>query len=587
MTGSEPLFSGEVQQQAPDGQRGATVAEGAVLLTLASGQFLMTLDSSVMNVSIADVAEDLGTTVTGIQTAITLYALVMAAFMVTGGKIGTIIGRRRAFSIGCVVYGAGSLTTSLAPNLTVLLFGWSLLEGLGAALIMPAIVGLVASNVAPAGRPRAYGLVASAGAIAVAAGPLIGGLVTTYASWRWVFAGEVVVVAVIVIFARRLGDEATPDPRPKLDLVGTVLSALGLGLAVFGVLRSGEWGWVTPKPGGEEWLGLSPVIWLILAGGFVLFLFTRWELRVVDRGGEPLVKPGMLKNSRLRGGLTMFFFQYLVQGGLFFVVPLFLSIVVGLSAAGTGVRLLPLSVTLLLAALAIPKFLPHASPRRVVECGLLALLAGIVVLVAALELGVGAEITTGPMLLAGLGIGALASQLGAVTVSSVPEEESGEVGGLQNTGSNLGTSIGTALIGSILIASLSTSFLQGIEEDPAVPQELSTQAAVEFAGGIPFVADDDLEEALLAAGVDAEVVPAIVDDNAEARIVALRVSLSMLALAALLALFFARGIPTIQPADEAARQSPAGNDGIGLVGRSHSVARKPAQTHGGTVTATG
>jgi MFS family permease len=153
-----------------------------VLLTLASGQFLMTLDTSVMNVSIASVAADVGTTVTGIQTAITLYALVMAAFMITGGKIGTIIRRRRAFSIGCVIYGVGSLTTSLAPNLAVLLIGWSLLEGLGAALIMPATVGLVAANVAPAGRPRAYGLIASAGAIAVAAGPLIGGLVTTYAS---------------------------------------------------------------------------------------------------------------------------------------------------------------------------------------------------------------------------------------------------------------------------------------------------------------------------------------------------------------------------------------------------------------------
>src|SRR5262245_14625799 len=155
-----------------------------VLFTLAAGQFLMTLDSSVMNVSIQEVAADIGTTVTGIQTAITLYALVMASLMITGGKIGTIIGRRRAFSIGCVIYGAGSLTTSLAPSLAVLLIGWSLLEGIGAALIMPAIVGLVASNFPQAERPRAYGLVASAGAIAVAAGPLIGGLVTTYATWR-------------------------------------------------------------------------------------------------------------------------------------------------------------------------------------------------------------------------------------------------------------------------------------------------------------------------------------------------------------------------------------------------------------------
>ncbi|HVL61861.1 MAG TPA: MFS transporter, partial [Microbacterium sp.] len=171
---------------------GATA--GLVLFTLATAQFLMTLDSSVMNVSIAQVAADVGTTVTGNQTAITLYTLVMASMMITGGKIGSLIGRRRAFAIGCVIYACGSFVTSIAQSLTVLIIGWSVLEGLGAALIMPAIVALVASNFASKDRPRAYGLVASAGAIAVAAGPLIGGFVTTYWTWRYVFAGEVVLV---------------------------------------------------------------------------------------------------------------------------------------------------------------------------------------------------------------------------------------------------------------------------------------------------------------------------------------------------------------------------------------------------------
>ncbi len=185
----------------------APVAQaGAVLLTLCAGQFLMALDSSVMNVSIATVAKDLNTTVTGIQSAIVLYTLVMAMLMVTGGKIGSIIGRKRAFVIGLVIYCAGSLTTALAPNLPVLLFGWSLLEGIGAALIMPAIVALVAGNFPPEGRPRAYGLVGAAGAIAIAVGPLIGGLATTYASWRWVFAGEVLLGAGIFLFARRIAD---------------------------------------------------------------------------------------------------------------------------------------------------------------------------------------------------------------------------------------------------------------------------------------------------------------------------------------------------------------------------------------------
>src|SRR3954462_5248025 len=247
------------------GSAPAVPAEGAagaaktgaqvVLLTLAAGQFLMTLDSSVMNVSIATVAKDVGTTVTGIQGAITAYTLVMAALMITGGKIGGLIGRKRAFSIGCVIYGAGSLTTSLAPNLPVLLFGWSFLEGVGAALILPAIVALVAGNFPIERRPAAYGLVAAAGAVAVAVGPLIGGFATTYFSWRWVFAGEVVVVLVILLLARKITD-APSETRPRLDIVGTILSAAGLGLLVFGVLRSSEWGWIHPKPGGPSWAGI-------------------------------------------------------------------------------------------------------------------------------------------------------------------------------------------------------------------------------------------------------------------------------------------------------------------------------------------
>src|SRR6266496_4003781 len=184
----------------------ATAAAGIILPTLASAQFLMTLDSSVMNVSIATVAKDVGTTVTGIQTAITFYTLVMASLMITGGKLGQIIGRKRAFAIGCVIYGCGSLTTAIAPSLPVLLFGWSFLEGVGAALILPAIVALVAGNFARDRRPAAYGIVAAAGAIAVAVGPLIGGFCTTYFSWRWVFAGEVVLVLIILLLTRRIAD---------------------------------------------------------------------------------------------------------------------------------------------------------------------------------------------------------------------------------------------------------------------------------------------------------------------------------------------------------------------------------------------
>ena len=209
---------------------------------------------------------------------------------------------------------------------------------------------------------------------------------------------------------------------------------------------------------------------MMLGGAAVLALFLAWENRLVDKGGEPLVNPAILRISVLRAGLTSFFFQYFLQGGMFFAMPLFLSIALGLSAIETGVRLLPLSFTLILAAAGIPKVFPDVSPRRVVRLGFLGMFAGLVVLVGALEAGAGAEIVTVPLLLAGLGMGALASQLGSVTVSSVPDEQSGEVGGLQNTVTNLGISVGTALTGAIIIAALSSSFLTGVEENPAVPR---------------------------------------------------------------------------------------------------------------------
>jgi MFS family permease len=411
---------------------------------------------------------------------------------------------------------------------------------------MPAIVALVASNFGASERPRAYGLVAAAAAIAVAVGPLIGGLATTYASWRWVFAGEVVIVFGILLLARRMAD-APPEPGVHLDLVGTALSASGLGLVVYGVLRAGSWGVVNPKPGAPSWLGLSPVIWLILAGGLVLLGFLGWERRRQAEGQAVLLDPAMLGNKLLRGGLTSFFFQYLLQAGLFFAVPLFLSVSLGLSAIDTGLRILPLSITLLLAAVGVPRFFPDASPRRVVRIGFAMLFVGIVTLAAALDIGVGPEVVTWPLLLAGLGIGALASQLGAVTVSAVPDEQSAEVGGVQNTVMFLGASIGTALAGAVLISGLTTSFFAGIEENPDIPQSLSSQAQVDLAGGVPFIPDDQLESALADAGVTGATADAVVEENEEARLAGLRASLAALALIALVALFGTRSIPTRQP----------------------------------------
>lgn len=525
---------------------------GIVLLTLAAGQFVMALDSSVMNVSIATVAKDVGTTVTGVQGAITAYTLVMAALMIPGSKIGAIIGPRRAFRIGAVIYGVGSVTTALAPSLPVLLIGWSLLEGIGAALIMPAVVALVAANVERSERAAAYGAIAAAGAIAVAVGPVLGGIATTSFSWRWVFVGEVVLLAFVLLLARRIV-EAPRDGAPSLDWVGSGLTALGLATIVLGVLRSSEWGWVTPRPAGASIAGFSPVPWMIFGGLLLLWASLEWAGRRQARDLDPLLDPDLLANDQLRRSLAMFFVQFMVQAGTFFVLPLYLSVALGLSALETGLRILPLSASLLASAVLIPRLWPAASPQRVARVGVLAMATGVLVLLGAIDADAGPEIVTAPLLLLGLGIGALASQLGAVAVSAVPDARSPEVGGLQNTVTNLGASIGTALAGSVLIAALTASFLAGVQRNPDVPASVAQSAEVRLAAGAPFLSDADLERALANAGASPTLTTAVIDSNTAARLDGLRAALTILALLAIGGLFVSRGLPT-EPIGHAARE---------------------------------
>lgn len=542
--------------ESPESPISKKAAAGAgVLLTLGASQFLMTLDTSVMNVSMATVANDLNTTVTGLQTAITLYTLVMATLMITGGKIGSLIGRRRAFAIGCVIYGLGSFVTGISPNLPTMIIGWSVLEGAGAALIMPAVVALVAANFPPSERAKAYGLVAAAGAIAVAVGPLIGGAATTYLSWRLVFFSEVVVVIGILALSRRVTD--TPRLADgHLDLVGTVLSVVGLGTAVYGILRSSEWGWLTPKTGAPSFASLSLTFWFLIIGIFVVWLFIEWQNHLVAAGKEPLVRPAMFANRQLTGGLLMFTFQFLLQAGVFFVIPLFLSVVLELSAIQTGIRVMPLSLALLVAALGVPRLFPTASPRRMVQAGILLMLGGILLLISGIKIDANAGVVMLPMILIGLGIGSLASQLGNVAVSAVPTSESGEVGGLQNTATNLGASIGTALAGSVLIAVLTASLITGITNDPNVPESVKQKASVSLSPGVPFISDAQLEQELNNAGAAPAVTNEILSKNRSARIEGLDSALSVLAIIAVISLLFTRRIPEEQPKDDSS-VSPA------------------------------
>ena len=416
-----------------------TKASWGVIAMLAAAQFVMVLDTTVMNVSITQIIEDLNTTIVGLQTAITLYTLVMAAFMLIGGKLGDRWGAKRAYTLGLLVYGAGSLITSLSPNLAVLLIGWSVIEGIGAILVIPAIAALTASTYSGRQRAMAYGILGGVSGASAALGPLIGGWVTATFTWRLVFAAETVVVLLLMLFLRVI--PATQGRKAKLDFGGALLSAAGLGMVVFGILRSSQWGWITPKTAAPfTLLGLSPVFWLLVAGVCFLGFFARREEKVMAAGGGPLLDLGLLKIPRMQAGLNSYVSQQFMIMGLFFVLPLYLQTVLGYDSLQTGITILPLSLSLFACALVGASLSARMSPKRIVSIGLTAMLAGVVLLIAF----TGADLrTTGfavALALVGAGNGLLVSQLGNVIMSSVPSERGSGAGGLQGTAMNLGAS---------------------------------------------------------------------------------------------------------------------------------------------------
>ncbi len=519
------------------------------LAILAAAQFVMVLDSSVMNVSISQIVEDLDTTITGVQLAITFYTLVMAAFMLAGAKLGDILGRDRAFAIGLAIYGVGSLTTSLSPNLTVLLIGWSLVEGMGAALVLPAIVSLIAATYDGKQRALAFGVIGGVAGAAIAAGPLIGGWVTTEFTWRYVFAAETVIVIAVLVVHRRLKSAPQPESRPLFDVVGVVLSALGLGLAVFGVLKSSEWGWIEPlgamTVGGTEItpFGFSVVPFFILAGLGCLALFAMWEERREREGRDTLLDRSLLKIEQLRAGLTTLMMQQLVLLGIFFVLPVYLQVVLGLDAFETGTKLFPLSVTLFVAAMLGPKLAAGLAPKRVCQAGLVVLSAGSVLLLATIDPKLSQPQFAIAVAVFGAGAGLLLSQLGNVIMSSVDPSMTNEAGGLQGTAQNLGASLGTALIGSVLIAALTAGFVTNIEQNPDLPDSVKDRVAQVAQKGIPVAPVDDVERAVLDQGVPAGQAEQIADDYGDAEIRGLKRAIGAVAVFALLSLWFTRRLP--------------------------------------------
>jgi EmrB/QacA subfamily drug resistance transporter len=534
---------------APAAEERGSQRLGLPIAVFAAAQFVMVLDSSVMNVSISQIVEDLDTTIQGVQLAITAYTLVMAALMLAGAKLGDILGRDRTFALGLAIYGLGSLTTALSPNLTVLLIGWSFVEGVGAALVMPAIVSLVAATYSGPQRAAAFGIVGGVAGAAIAAGPLIGGWVTSEFTWRYVFAGEVVIVAVVLVLRRRLAPSPKAAAPPRLDVVGVLVSSLGLALMVFGILKSSEWGLIKPRGamtiGGEEItpFGLSVVPFLIAAGGVCLALFALWEQRRERQRRDTLLDRGLLRIGTLRAGLSTLMMQQLLLLGTFFVMPVYLQVVLGLDAFETGKKLFPMSVTMFLAALLGPRLAAGFAPKRVAQAGLVALMAASLLLLATLDVELEKPEFAIAMAIFGIGAGLLLSQLGNVIMSSVGPAKINEAGGLQGTAQNLGASLGTALIGSVLIAALTSGFVDRLERNPDVSAEVRAAVTQRVQTGIPVITVEEAEKAVADAGVPADEAQAVAADYGDAQLDALKQSVLVVALFALGSLWFTRHLP--------------------------------------------
>ena len=520
----------------------------SVVTILGCAQFVMVLDGTVMNVSISTVVSDLDTTVAAMQAAITFYTLTMASLMLLGAKLGDVWGRRRAFVIGSCVYALGSLITALSPNIQMLFLGWSVIEGLGAVLVIPAIAALIADNYQGSDRITAFAVIGAVSGAAVAAGPLIGGFVTTYFSWRYVFVAEVLIMACVVLLSRYVTD-TTARQHVRIDVLSVLLSASGLVCVVFGMLQSKTWGWITPlqvpEIGGVPIapLGISLTAWLIIVGGVLLYAFVRRQQHLAATGRPPLLNVALFRISQLRSGLSVLGAQYAFTAGLFFMVPVYLQMTLGLDALQTGLKVFPLSISLILFSIVGTRLSRLWSPRRIVRLGQVILVLSSLLLLGSVSLDLRSVAFALGMFSAGAALGLLASQLGNVNMSSVTEKETSEVGGLQGVFQNLGSSLGTALIGSVLIAALSTSFASGVANSDLSP-EVQTAVNEATQGGVAIVPASSVEGIATETGLTTAQAQTLSRIYSDSQVASLRRAFFALIVISLLSLLFSRGIPT-------------------------------------------
>ncbi len=468
----------------------------AILAVLSAAMFVYVIDTTLMNVSISALVEDLNTTVGQVQAAITLYTLTMASFMLTGGKLGDIWGSKRAFRIGLIIYGIGTTITAFAPTIGFVMFGWSILEGLGSALIVPAINTLVRANFKGSKRASAYGILFGVAAAGAAFGPLIGGWVTTYLSWRVAFAAEALIVLGVLLASGLITDAPAVVPKPKLDLVGVGLSASGMALFVFGILQTTSRGWQDPL-----------VLFLIGIGIVLIGAFVWWVRKMEAEDRPALVHPSIFRHRTTSAGLPILSTQTFAQAGLLFLIPLFTQSVLGFDALQTGITLLPLSIGVLLTSVLTPSLGQRIYPKYIIQAGLVLLFIGGLILAGSLEGATQASDMALGLLIGGLAIGLIAGQLPNLILSGVDAVEASEASGLQGTAQNLGMALGTAIIGTVILSVGLSSMGDQVADSTTIPDAMKPQIQTALDSGLNE-ADVDVVESEIAtepADVQAEV----------------------------------------------------------------------------------
>jgi MFS family permease len=443
---------------------GNTNANG-MLVPLVLAQFMCSFAATTMNVAISSIAGDLGTTVSGVQTAITAFTLTMAALMIPGSKLTDIWGRKLCFRLGLVVYGIGALTAAFSQALPGLILGYSLGQGIGTALLIPPVYILATVFFDDMkSRARAFGAISAAGGIGSAAGPLIGGLITSAATWRLAFGVQALLVLVILYLARRIADPGVQGPKPKFDFVGAVLSAAGLFFIVVGILQAGTYGWFRASqdfavgstvllPAGS----ISPVWVFVLIGALLLLWFFRHIASMARSGKEPLLSPRMFQNRESNLGLVTQNIQWLVLLGLSFVVSVYLQTARGHSAIETGLILTPATIGILVSSMAAGRLAQRRAQATLIRAGFVATIAGVALMLLFVPGSDNVLSFVPGLLLVGLGVGVMLTSSVNVVQSSFPEEDQGEISGLSRSVSNLGSSLGVAIAGTVIVADLATA----------------------------------------------------------------------------------------------------------------------------------